>query len=78
VATSWQTPVYSNEAYELLAQAYLRITGETLGTAFQTGMVNPLNLTRTFWTPPKNDSNMVRVDMEPDGTYEMDLGAEDP
>jgi CubicO group peptidase (beta-lactamase class C family) len=78
VAASWQTPVYSNPAYQLLAMAYENITGEAFEAAFETGLVKPLGLKRTFWTWPKNDSNTVHVDPPGVNAVEASLGIEDP
>ncbi len=74
----WQTPTYSNEAYQLLAMAYENITGEAFTDAFKTALVEPLQLRRTFWKSPRNDSNTMRVDTAGLNTSEGDLGEFDP
>ncbi|KIV81878.1 hypothetical protein PV11_04028 [Exophiala sideris] len=78
VTAPWQTPIYSNEAYQLLAMAYENITGEALADAFEASLVKTLKLKRTFWSTPKNDSNIMWVDAPGINTVETDLGAFDP
>ncbi|KAL0940306.1 uncharacterized protein CTRU02_203069 [Colletotrichum truncatum] len=62
---TWTTPVYSNEAFQLLGWAYENITGETMEQGFNSAIVKPLGLSRTFWNPPENDPNANVVDPEP-------------
>lgn len=78
VAPASQGPNYSNEAYQLLSMAYQNITGESFADAFRTGIVEPLDLKRTFYNPPTPDINTVRVDPKGDNTFEIDLGELDP
>jgi CubicO group peptidase (beta-lactamase class C family) len=78
VAAAWQTPVYSNEAYQLLALAYENITGEGFPEAFKSGLVEALNLKRTSMAPPTNKSNTVLIDVNGVGVSEADLGGENP
>lgn len=74
----WQTPIYSNEAYQLLAMAYENITGEDFADAVESALLDPLGLKRTFWTTPMNNSNTMLVDLPGLNTYEADLGPLDP
>jgi CubicO group peptidase (beta-lactamase class C family) len=41
--------------------AYEGITGETFEQAFYEHVAKPLNLTRSFWDAPANDSNEIRI-----------------
>jgi len=49
----WQTPTYSNVAYQLLAYALENISGKNFSTILNDRVIKPLNLSRTFYdTPP--------------------------
>ena len=74
VASSWDTPIYSNEAFQLLAMAFENITGEAISDAFESGLVEPLNLKRSFWKPPVNDSNAIVVNPPGANRFDDDLG----
>lgn len=74
----WQTPIYSNVAFQLLGMACENITGEAFPDLFAKGIAAPLGLHRTSWLPPKNDSNSVLFDIDGTDTYETDLGVLDP
>jgi CubicO group peptidase (beta-lactamase class C family) len=74
VASSWETPIYSNEAFQLLAMAFENITGEAISDAFESGLMEPLNLKRSFWKPPSNDSNAVVVNPPGAHRFDEDLG----
>ncbi|KAK7457402.1 hypothetical protein CaCOL14_001573 [Colletotrichum acutatum] len=63
--TTWHTPVYSNEAFQLIGWAFENITGSSVGDAFKKGIAEPLGLSRTFWDPPKDDPNANVVDLDP-------------
>ncbi|KAK5051535.1 hypothetical protein LTR84_003187 [Exophiala bonariae] len=73
-APSWQTPIYSNEAFQLLGLAFENITGESLSDAFKSGIAKPLGLKRTFWSPPANDSNAMVANPPGAQTFDEDLG----
>ncbi|KAF2655858.1 beta-lactamase/transpeptidase-like protein [Lophiostoma macrostomum CBS 122681] len=45
----WETPTYSNIAYQLLAYALENVTGRTFEEVLQEGVVKPLGLTRTYY-----------------------------
>jgi hypothetical protein len=52
VVPSWHTPIYSNVAYSILAFALENITGQTFNASFQSGIIEPLNLSSTYLSPP--------------------------
>ncbi|GKT52276.1 beta-lactamase-like protein sdnR [Colletotrichum spaethianum] len=62
---TWHTPVYSNEALQLLGWAYENITGESMEDGFKTSILEPLGLSRSFWSPPKDDPNANVVELDP-------------
>ncbi|GKT97433.1 beta-lactamase-like 1 [Colletotrichum tofieldiae] len=62
---TWHTPVYSNEALQLLGWAYENITGKSMEDGFRTGILEPLGLSRSFWSPPENDPNANIVELDP-------------
>lgn len=82
VVPAGQTPIYSNVAFQLLAMAYDAITGESFDTAFNTALVKPLSLTRTFLRLPRNDTNALIVepasDFFPGPWWDFDLGLKAP
>lgn len=65
---TWHTPVYSNEAFQLLGWAYENITGESMEDGFKANILEPLGLSRSFWSPPKDDPNANIVDLDPSVT----------
>lgn len=73
-APSWQTPIYSNEAFQLLGMAFENITGEPLSNAFDSDIAKPLGLRRTFWNPPVNDSNAMVANPPGAQRFDEDLG----
>ncbi|KAF3012874.1 hypothetical protein E8E14_011414 [Neopestalotiopsis sp. 37M] len=48
----FQTPAYSNGAYQILAYVLQNITGRSVEEDFQTRFVNPLGLNATYYRPP--------------------------
>ncbi|KAK1535157.1 uncharacterized protein CCOS01_03909 [Colletotrichum costaricense] len=62
---TWHTPVYSNEAFQLIGWVFENITGGSVGDAFKTSVAEPLGLSRTFWDPPKDDPNANVVELAP-------------
>lgn len=53
VFAPFQTPSYSNAAFQILAYALESITNQTLETLFDTHLVTALNLTATSYTVPR-------------------------
>lgn len=77
-APSWQIPIYSNEAFQLLGIAFENITGETLSDAFNSGIADPLGLKRSFWHAPINDSNAMVANPPGAQRFDEDLGGFTP
>ena len=59
VSQSFQTPNYSNMAFQILAYAVEKITGTPFPDLVTQQLIEPLNLTRTFVTNPDDESNAV-------------------
>jgi CubicO group peptidase (beta-lactamase class C family) len=59
VSQSFQTPNYSNQAFQILAYAVEKITGMPFPDIITEQLIEPLNLTRTFVTNPDDESNAV-------------------
>ncbi|GKT56253.1 beta-lactamase-like 1 [Colletotrichum tofieldiae] len=68
---TWHTPVYSNEALQLLGWAYENITGKSMEDGFRTGILEPLGLSRSFWSPPENDPNANIVELDPSSMKDL-------
>ncbi|RYO79049.1 hypothetical protein DL766_009728 [Monosporascus sp. MC13-8B] len=73
ISPSYYTPAYSNMAFQLLGYAVEKITGEAFPALVEKKMLKPLELSRTFLTNPKNDSNTLVVE-----GWDWDLGDEAP
>lgn len=58
--------------------AFENVTGQSFVDAFRTGIIEPLNLKRTFYNPPTSDISIIRADPEGVNTFELDLGILDP
>ncbi|KEF57061.1 uncharacterized protein A1O9_07251 [Exophiala aquamarina CBS 119918] len=74
VAASWDTPIYSNEAFQLLGMAFENITGEAISDSFKSDIAKPLDLKRSFWTPPINDANAMVVNPPGAHRFDEDIG----
>ncbi|KAL2883376.1 hypothetical protein SGCOL_001056 [Colletotrichum sp. CLE4] len=68
---TWHTPVYSNEAFQLMGWVFENITGGPVGDAFEADIAKPLGLSRTFWDPPKDDPNANVVDLDSSTTKSL-------
>ncbi|KAK4169801.1 beta-lactamase/transpeptidase-like protein [Cladorrhinum sp. PSN259] len=73
VSATYQSAIYSNVGFQLLAYAVENITGQPFSSLVESQLVKPLNLTRTFLSQPANDTNAVVVD-----GYDLDIGDEGP
>ncbi|KAK3324921.1 beta-lactamase/transpeptidase-like protein [Apodospora peruviana] len=62
VTPTYYSPTYSNMAFQLLAYAVENITGQSFSSLVHDSVISPLNLTRTFLSPPLNDTDAVVVD----------------
>ena len=59
VFPTFQTPVYSNAAFELLAIALSRITGKDFKTLFDEALIKPLHLSRTSYDKPDHSLGVI-------------------
>jgi len=57
VVPTYHTPIYSNTAFQILAYAIENITKTSFSKLVQDELLKPLKLSRTFSSPPLNDSN---------------------
>ncbi|KAK3299865.1 beta-lactamase/transpeptidase-like protein [Chaetomium fimeti] len=73
IAPSDHTPAYSNMAFQLLSYAVEGITGKKFSTLVDKNLIQALNLTRTFLSPPINDTNAVVLE-----AWDWDFGEEAP
>ncbi|KAH8879802.1 beta-lactamase/transpeptidase-like protein [Thozetella sp. PMI_491] len=78
IAAVFETPVYSNTAYGLLGLVLEKMTGESFEDIFNSEVVNSLNLTRTFWRRPPNDSNVVIPGDRASSWWDYDLAQDTP
>ncbi|KAI1458684.1 beta-lactamase/transpeptidase-like protein [Annulohypoxylon moriforme] len=71
------TPAYSNIGFTLLGYALEQMTGKSFGAMVQDRVLTPLNLTRTFYSTPKDSLGII-----PGNRYKtnwaFDLGNESP
>lgn len=74
VSRSFQTPNYSNQAFQILSYAIEKITGEKFPDLITSQLIEPLNLTRTYVTNPRNDTPNVIIEQ----TWETDMGDQAP
>ncbi|KAH8658115.1 beta-lactamase/transpeptidase-like protein [Xylariales sp. PMI_506] len=81
VTRPWVSPVYSNEAFQILAMAVENITGEDFGKSFQEAIIKRLGLTKTFWRRPQDMSDIIDVKLDDpiEGhAFDYDLGIYTP
>lgn len=73
VFPAFQTPVYSNAAFQLLSYALETITGQNFKTLTEEFLIKPLNLSRTSYTKP-NDSLGIIPGNKTLTYWDFDLG----
>lgn len=71
-------PIYSNEAFQILAYALEGITNKTFAQVFEESLVRPLNLTRTSATPLEATEglNLIIPENEIDSWWKVDAGGD--
>ncbi|KAK3360526.1 beta-lactamase/transpeptidase-like protein [Lasiosphaeria hispida] len=74
--STYNTPNYSNMAFQILAYAVENITGQPFAELVRTQLVEPLNLTRTFLTNPEQHTKLS--DAVITEGWDWDLGDESP
>jgi CubicO group peptidase (beta-lactamase class C family) len=73
VFAAFQTPIYSNSAFQLLAYALESITGKDFGVLMEEGLFKPLNLSQTSYSQP-DDSLGVILGNRTTTYWDSDLG----
>ena len=73
-STSFNTPNYSNMAFQLLAYAVENITGTPFPELVKTQLIEPLNLKRTYLSNPGN----LTTDAAITAGWDNDFGDEAP
>jgi hypothetical protein len=73
IFATFQTPVYSNSAFQILSYALESITGQDFGTLMEDGLFKPLNLSNTSYTQP-DDSLGVIVGNKTSTYWDSNLG----
>ncbi|KAH9205052.1 beta-lactamase/transpeptidase-like protein [Leptodontidium sp. 2 PMI_412] len=59
VFPTFQTPVYSNAAFQIFSLALSRITGKDFKTLMDEALFKPLNLSRTSYTKPDDSLGVI-------------------
>ncbi|KAF2448573.1 beta-lactamase/transpeptidase-like protein [Karstenula rhodostoma CBS 690.94] len=73
----WQTPTYSNVAYQLLAYALERITGKNFTDSLNDRVIKPLGLNRTFYDTPPDEYGVIPGTVK-DTYWSVSLGQAGP
>lgn len=74
---AWQTPTYSNVAYQLLAYALENISGKNFTDIMYDRVIKPLNLSRTYYTTPPNEVGIIPGSIK-DTYWNVSLGDANP
>ncbi|KAF2493018.1 beta-lactamase/transpeptidase-like protein, partial [Lophium mytilinum] len=77
LTSTYNTPIYSNAGFALLGLIIESITNQTFSAAFDTAILQPLNLSRTSILSP-NDTNIIVPGGLEESDFLPDLGVEDP
>ncbi|KAH6876353.1 putative beta-lactamase, partial [Thelonectria olida] len=78
ITSSFNTPVYSNAGYQILAYALQNITGRPLSDHFQKYLVESLGLNGTYYhTPSTTDTSIIPVN-KTDSWWDFDFLDETP
>lgn len=73
---SFNTPLYSNAAIQVLAYALEGMTNKSFADSFNSALVQPLNLTRTFLSQAPDRINAIIPGTDNDTFWGFDLGDE--
>ncbi|KAI0424707.1 beta-lactamase/transpeptidase-like protein [Xylaria sp. FL1042] len=71
------TPAYSDIGYVLLGYALEKMTGKPFQHSFEDNVVNPLNLSRTFYSAPNDSLGVIPGDRQKT-TWAFNMGNESP
>ncbi|KAF4629589.1 hypothetical protein G7Y89_g8558 [Cudoniella acicularis] len=73
VVATFQTPIYSNAAFQILSYALEQISGEDFSSIFHNTLIEPLNLSHTSYNKPNDSLGVVPGD-ETATFWNYDLG----
>ncbi|KAF1968689.1 beta-lactamase/transpeptidase-like protein [Bimuria novae-zelandiae CBS 107.79] len=73
----WQTPTYSNVAYQLLSYALENITGKPFTDSLNDRIIKPLGLNRTFYDNPPEEYGVIPGTVK-DTYWAVSLGQASP
>ena len=76
VSSVYNMPIYSNAAWQVLSYAIEGITNCSIPETFESALLRPLNLTRTFWMPPEliDGLNAIIPGGEIESAWKVDPG----
>jgi CubicO group peptidase (beta-lactamase class C family) len=77
VVPTSSTPIYSNAAFQILGYVLEAITNQNYSSLLVKDIIQPLNLTRSSYTPPDNQFGITPVNESYSG-WRLDLGDEGP
>ena len=66
----WESPTYSNIAYQLLSYALENITGRAFADILQADVIKPLNLQRTYYDSAPSEVS-PRSKIGPDSLFNV-------
>jgi len=72
------TPVYSNSAFQILGYALEKITGKSYVDLLNDDIIQPLKLTGTSYSQPKDSSRGVIPGTPESSGWSFDIGDEGP
>ncbi|KIN00494.1 hypothetical protein OIDMADRAFT_104394 [Oidiodendron maius Zn] len=77
-ASTFNTPLYSNAAFQILSYALEGMTNKSFADSFNSALVQPLNLSRTFLNSPPNNIDAIIPGNELTSLWGFDIGDESP
>ena len=76
--STYNTPLYSNAAIQILAYALEGITNKSFAHSFNSSLAQPLNLSRTYLNNPPDSVNAIIPGNKATSLWGFDLGDETP
>jgi CubicO group peptidase (beta-lactamase class C family) len=73
---SFNTPLYSNAAIQVLSYALEGMTNKSFADSFNSALVQPLNLSRTFLSQPPDNANAIIPGTEDTTFWGFSIGDE--
>jgi CubicO group peptidase (beta-lactamase class C family) len=74
LASTYNTPIYSNGGVQILAYAMEKITKMSYADAFNAALGQPLGLNRTFLSQPRNNDNAIIPFSQSTSFWDVNLG----